>query len=236
MDLIFILLIVNLIRDSIGSYHLFPENVNFAQAVQKCSSINATVLFIDNSTEDTYIKNTYLNSVTDGIWLAIYDIFGNESNVNYYTYQTLNYTNWDYNDRNDKCFRYKKDKNWWDIGCDSSFSTLCEFSPVQTSLIVTHMTTSMTIHESRTTYKTTIIQSPTIATTQKTISVSNIMNIALWNKWNPWSFCELHRKRNYNMTNRIENEIYSVSCSLVCAYSVLNKYILIYSYFNYSYK
>jgi hypothetical protein len=45
MDLFFILLIVNLIKDSIGTYFLFPENVNFVQAVQKCSSINATVLF-----------------------------------------------------------------------------------------------------------------------------------------------------------------------------------------------
>jgi hypothetical protein len=75
----------------------------------------------------------------------------------------------------------------------------------------------MTITESSATFKTTIIQSPTIATTQTTISVSNIMNIPLWNNWNPWSFCEFHRQRNNNkMTNGIENEILNVSCSLVC--------------------
>ena len=165
MDLFFILLIVNLIKDSIGTYFLFPENVNFVQAVQKCSSINETVLFIDDLAEDTYIQNIFLNDslVSTAIWLAIYDIFGNETNVNYYTNQTLNYTNWDYNDRNDKCFRYKKNKNWWDIGCDSSFSTLCEFSPVQTSLIVTNVIATITIP-------------------------ANIMNIPVWNTRNPWSF------------------------------------------------
>ncbi len=156
--------------------------------------------------------------VSTAIWLAIYDISNdNEINVNYYTNQTLNYTNWGFDSTSDKCFRYVKNSNWLDYGCDASFSTLCEFSTVQTSFTVTNLTTTMTIPESSTTYNTTIIQSPTIATTQTTFSVSNIMNIALWNKWNPWSFCEFHRQRNNNkMTNGVENEILNVSCSLVC--------------------
>ena len=149
MDLFFILLIVNLIKDSIGTYFLFPENVNFVQAVQKYSSINATVLFIDDLAEDTYIKNTFLNDplVSTAIWLDIYDIFGNETNVNYYTNQTLNYTNWSIDKTSEKCFRYVKNSNWLDYGCDASFSTLCEFSKltVQTSFTVTNLTTTMTI-------------------------------------------------------------------------------------------
>jgi hypothetical protein len=194
MDLLLILLFVNSIRNSIGAYILFPEQVNFTQAVQICSSINAKVVFIDNSTEDTYIKNTYLPLVKTAIWLAIYDIIGNETNVNYYTNRTLNYTNWVYDNRNDKCFRYEKNKQWLDIICGSLYSTLCEFSTVQTGFTVTNVTAAIT-----------------------TISVSNIMNIPLWNTWNPWSFCEFRRQRNNkNMSNGIENEILNVSCSLVC--------------------
>jgi hypothetical protein len=189
------------------------------QAVQKCSSISATVVFIDDLAEDNYIKSHYLPNVSTAIWLAIYDIFGNETNVNYYTNQTLNYTNWSIDKTSEKCFRYVKKSNWLDYGCDASFSTLCEFSKltVQTSFTVTNLTTTMTITESSATYKTTIIQSPNIATTQTTISVSNIINIPLWNTWNPWSFCEFHRQRKNNkMTNGMENEILNVSCSLVC--------------------
>jgi hypothetical protein len=147
MDLIFILLILNLIKDSIGTYLLFPENVSFTQAVQKCSSINATVVFIDDLAEDNYIKSHYLPNVSTAIWLAIYDIFGNETNVNYYTNQTLNYTNWSIDKTSEKCFRYVKNSNWLDYGCDASFSTLCEFSKltVQTSFTVTNLTTTMTI-------------------------------------------------------------------------------------------
>jgi hypothetical protein len=148
--------------------------------------------------EDTYIKNTFLNDslVSTAIWLAIYDIFGNETNVNYYTNQTLNYTNWVFDSKSDKCFRYVKNSNWLDYGCDASFSTLCEFSPVQTSLIVTNVIATITIP-------------------------ANIMNIPVWNTWNPWSFCEFHRQRNNNkMTNEIENEILNVSCSLVCEYLI----------------
>ncbi len=64
---------------------LINETVDFTQAVKKCDSINATVLLIDNSAEDDFIKNNYLNnnSVKDGIWLAIYDFIGDETNVNY---------------------------------------------------------------------------------------------------------------------------------------------------------
>jgi hypothetical protein len=198
MDLFFILLIVNLIKDSIGTYFLFPENVNFVQAVQKCSSINATVLFIDDLAEDTYIKNTFLNDslVSTAIWLAIYDIFGNEANVNYYTNQTLNYTNWSIDNPSQKCFRYVKDGNWWDGNCGSVYSTLCEFSTIQTSILVTNVFATITIP-------------------------ANIMNIPVWNTRNPWSFCEFHRQRNNNkMTNGIENEILNVSCSLVCEWFV----------------
>jgi hypothetical protein len=36
------------------------------------------------------------HSVKDGIWLVIYDFIGNETNVNYYTNKTLNYTNWNF--------------------------------------------------------------------------------------------------------------------------------------------
>jgi hypothetical protein len=222
MDLLLILLFVSLIRKSIGSYFLFPVEVNFTQAIQKCSSINATVLFIDNSTEDTYIKNTFLNGplVTTAIWLAIYDIFGNETNVNYYTNKTLNYTNWVIDRTSDKCFRYVKNGNWLDYGCDASFSTLCEYSTIQTGFTVTNMSATMTTPESSTIYQTTITQSPSIATTETIIS--NIINNPLWNKWNPWSFFQLYRQRNNsNINNGFENEIINVSCSLVCKHLIL---------------
>ena len=73
------------IRNVTGTYILYPAPVDFLQAVQMCDSINATVAFIHNSTQDDFIKNTYLNnaSVALGIWLAIYDFIGNEINVNY---------------------------------------------------------------------------------------------------------------------------------------------------------
>jgi hypothetical protein len=176
MDLFFILLILNLIRDSIGTYFLFPEEVNFTQAVQTCSSINATVLFIDDFTEDTYIKNTYLPLVTTAIWLAIYDIIGNETNVNYYTNQTLNYTNWAIDNSDENCFRYVKNQNWWDVYCYFLYSTLCEFSTIQTEFTETNVTATTTIPETTIIHETTITQSPDIATTQTTFSVSNIMN------------------------------------------------------------
>ncbi len=120
---------INLLRYAIGSYILYPSSVDFSQAVLTCDSINATVLFIDNSAEDDFIKNNYLNnkSVKDGIWLAIYDFIGNDTNVNYYTNQTLNYTNWNPHISNVKsqlCTRYEKKSyiGWGDDPCSKSYS------------------------------------------------------------------------------------------------------------------
>jgi response regulator of citrate/malate metabolism len=67
----FITFILNLIRNTNGFYTLYSKNVNFLEAVRICNSINATVVFINNSSEDLFIKDNYLNSpsVKQGIWL-----------------------------------------------------------------------------------------------------------------------------------------------------------------------
>ena len=131
-----IFLFVNFIRSVIGSYILYPANVSFSVAVQKCDSKNASIVFINNSAEDAFIKNTYLNdsSVTSGIWLAIYDFIGNETNVNYYTNQTLSFTNWypgEPNKRTDYCVRYDKElQKWADKRCSQLNTVLCELNNI----------------------------------------------------------------------------------------------------------
>jgi hypothetical protein len=69
MGIKFILVCYSFLKTILSSYILINETVDFTQAVKKCDSINATVLLIDNSAEDDFIKNNYLNnnSVKDGI-------------------------------------------------------------------------------------------------------------------------------------------------------------------------
>jgi hypothetical protein len=239
MKIKFILVCFSLTKTVISSYILYPDKVNFTKAVQKCDSINATVVLPKNKTEDDFIRDSYLNnaSVTTGIWLAIYDFIGNETNVNYYTNQKLAYTYWNSGDPNEGpgyCVRYDKDyKKWADHPCDQIYSVLCEIGTIELSSTIytgdtvdtTYLsgtfkktdTSIMNIPASSTIHQTTLFQTPTITTTQTIISVSNKMNIPLWNKWNPWSFCQLHRQRN--ILNRIEYQILNVSCSLICKYN-----------------
>jgi hypothetical protein len=173
---------INLLRILKGSYILCPQIDNFEKAVLKCDSINATVVFIDNSAEDDLIRNNYLNdaSVSTGIWLAIYDFFGNETNVNYYTNKTLNYTNWKSEHRNNNkyCTVYSKQSNnvnWVHETCSSQNSVLCETEEYATS--------------------------STTTTTNSNRKTDTLMNIPTCLDLNPWSFCQLHRQRNNkNMT------------------------------------
>jgi hypothetical protein len=187
-----------------SSYILYPANVTFTQAVQKCNLINATVVFPKNKTKDDFIRNNYLNntSVSTGIWLAIYDYIGNDINVNYYTNQTLTYTNWftgEPSTPTDYCVRYDKNfQKWADYPCNGYFSVLCELKKYASS---------------SNTYTTNLIST----------SDTNKMNIPFWNQWNPWSFCQLFRHRNNsNISNGTECQILNVSCSQICKYSNLN--------------
>jgi hypothetical protein len=50
MGISLILVCFNLIKTVFSSYILYPENVNFTKAVQKCDLINATVVFPKNIT------------------------------------------------------------------------------------------------------------------------------------------------------------------------------------------
>jgi hypothetical protein len=144
-------------------------------------------------------------SVKDGIWLAIYDFTGNETNANYYTNETLNYTYWYPNIQNLKsqlCARYEKNKYiaWGDDPCSKPYSVLCEFEEYTTSTTTTSSSTTTTT-----------------TTTTTSCKTDTFMNIPSCLESNPWSFCQLHRQRNNtNMKNGIEYQIISVSCSLIC--------------------
>ena len=188
-----------LLRIIKGSYILYPSPVDFTQAVRTCDSINATVLFIDDSAEDVFIRTNYLNnnSVKDGIWLAIFDFIGDETNVNYYANQSLNYTNWKSGQPNNKknfCTFYNKHSNndqWGDETSSAQHSVLCEIEEYATN--------------------------STTTTTESSRKTDTLMNTLSCLELNPWSFCQLHRHRNNkNMTNGIEYQILNVSCSLIC--------------------
>ena len=182
----FFVIFYYLIRNVIGSYILYPENVSFSVAVQICDSINATIVFINNSTEDAFIKNTYLNdaSVTLGIWLAIYDFIGNETNVNYYTNQTLSFKNWrdgEPSTLTDYCVRYDKNfQKWADMTCSISYSVLCESNKIFNELSSAYEKTTITtkdlttkINATLTTTKTTTITT-TSTTTPTTTTTTTI--------------------------------------------------------------
>jgi hypothetical protein len=133
MKLLLVILAIVLVQNAEGSYFLFSAAVTFQEAVHECSSINAKVVSIDDSNEDALIFEKYLqdSKVTSGIWLAIYDYIGNETNVNYYTNTTLNYTNWvsgQPHTKSDHCVRYEKtsSKKWDETTCTKHFSVLCE--------------------------------------------------------------------------------------------------------------
>jgi hypothetical protein len=114
----------------LSSYLFYPAQVNFNSALNLCKQHNATMLFIDNKVEDDFIKQNYLKNVTSGIWLAIYDFVGNETNVNYYTNETLKYSNWyplDTHSVSELCTRYDKTfSSWADIFPSSTYSVICE--------------------------------------------------------------------------------------------------------------
>ena len=146
-----------------------------------------------NKTEDDLIINNYLNnaSVTIGTWLAMNDISENstENNVNYYTNETLSYTNWNISEPNRKyeyCTVYYKPFNngqWTDIPCNWTHSVLCEMTDYVGSSTTT----------------------------------PSLMNIPFWNEWSPWSFCQFYRQRNNSYaTNGIEYQILNISCNLIC--------------------
>jgi hypothetical protein len=174
----FITFILNLIRNTNGFYKLYPASVSFLEAVRICNSINATVVFINDSSEDLFIHDNYLKnaSVSTGIWLAIYDFIGNEKNVNYYTNQTLTYTNWylmgriEPNDRLHYCVRYDKNKQKWaDTSCDTPYSVLCESEKDDT-----YSTQDITTTISSTTISSTTI----ISTKELTITTSVLRSIS----------------------------------------------------------
>jgi hypothetical protein len=81
-----IVCMMNLLRNTKGSYILYPQNVDFSNAVITCDLINGTVVFPKNQTEDDIFINYFLNNNSvRGIWLAINDFIGNEIYVYYYT-------------------------------------------------------------------------------------------------------------------------------------------------------
>ena len=174
----FFVIFYYLIRNVIGSYILYPENVSFSVAVQICDSINATIVFINNSTEDAFIKNTYLNhaSVTLGIWLAIYDFIGNETNVNYYTNQTLSFTNWNPGQPDtltDYCVRYDKNfQKWADMTCSISYSVLCESNKIFNELSSAYEKTTVTTKDVTITINATITTTTHTSTTTTTTSAT----------------------------------------------------------------
>jgi hypothetical protein len=142
MVLFLIVLFFSILINSAGSYILFPENVNFLQAVAKCDSINAKVFLAENKTEEDFVINNFVNNalVTIGIWIAIYDInpSGSENNVNYYTNQTLLYTNWmtgEPNYKDEACTIISKldSYKWLDNRCSNQYSVLCK--PLETTII-----------------------------------------------------------------------------------------------------
>jgi hypothetical protein len=149
---------VCLIKTVFSSYILYPEHVYFANAFKKCDSINATVVLPKNETENDFIFNNYLNnsSVTNGIWLAIYDFIGNETNVNYYTKETLLYSNWSNGEPgtiSEYCTTYLKTSQWHDFPCSNTdqFSILCELpedsknsNTITSSTLATTSTSSTT--------------------------------------------------------------------------------------------
>ena len=209
--------VVNLLRTSIAFYTFFSSTLNFQNAVQICYSINATVLFINNSTEDDFVKTTFLNNTSvTGIWLAIYDFTGNEINVNYYTNQTFSYANWQTGQpgsSNQLCTSYKPyfmGFGWDDTLCSDKFSVLCEnteYAGTLNTFSSTNTDTTTTITKTDTT--------TTISITHTT--VTSMMNINLWNEWSPWSLCQFYRQRNNSYaTNGIEYQILNISCNLIC--------------------
>ena len=106
-----------------------------------------------NKTEDDFIINNYFNAASNGIWLAIYDISENndENNLNYYTNQTLMYTNWGDSEpgyKNEYCAAYYKpfiNGKWVDISCDSENYVLCEITEYASSTASTTTNMIMTM-------------------------------------------------------------------------------------------
>jgi hypothetical protein len=96
MGIKLILVYYSFLKTVLSCYIFYKQKDKFANAVITCDSMNATVVFIDNSAEDDFIRNNYFNNAAGStvFWLAIYDFIGNETNVNYYTNITLNFTNW----------------------------------------------------------------------------------------------------------------------------------------------
>jgi hypothetical protein len=171
-----VILGIVLIKNTKGSYILYPTTATFHEAVHQCSLLSATVVFIDNSDEDTFIVKTYLqNLVPTGIWLAIYDFIGNETNVNYYTNQTLRNTNWVSGQpkiKNYCCVIYDKApiNQWNEISCDKKYSVLCETNVTETTTEKSKTTTIYYSTSSRITSTTTSISTTISTTSDATVS------------------------------------------------------------------
>jgi hypothetical protein len=225
--------------------------VNFTAAVQKCKQLNASVLVIEDACEDKFIRDNYLMNSSD-IWLGIYDFIGNETNVNYYTNETLPYTYWYVSEPNNilsLCTRYMKTFSQWGDGpCSSLYSVVCKASttisstPISTTtLVTTTLTTTLAASTtiSTTTIATTLAASITISSTTNfatttfastsatSISISKTTNSPSsgWSEWNPWEICTLEKKRRH-LTNSSLDEIFklNISCDLICKYDILNFY------------
>jgi hypothetical protein len=220
---IFILTLSNLVKHVLSAsnytYIFQPTPVNFNEAVQICNKLNASVLVIEDSTEDKFIIDNFLMNSND-IWLGIYDYFGNETNVNYYTNKTLPYINWLGSEPSnflEKCARYMKAYlRWGDHMCSNLYSVVCKASTL----------TSTTTSTNSTTIPPTTISTTTLATTSAT-SLSKTTNSpsAGWSEWNPWTICTLEKKRRH-LTNSSLEETFrlNISCDLTCKYDLLSFY------------
>jgi hypothetical protein len=185
------------------NYNFFSgSDVTFHTGLAMCQNISAQMVFINDENENNFIKNNYSTNPKKTIWLAIYDYFQNETNVNYYTNESLNYTDWASKNPdkiNEQCISIENDNNWKDRKCDEKHSVLCEY------IEITSTTTTI---------------SSIITTTLESDSSTTIQEIAFWSSWSSWSFCELYRQRNNS--NGIEYQVLNVSCSLVCKFYLIN--------------
>jgi hypothetical protein len=170
---ILILFIQFLLASTYSNYTYFPGNYTFDEAIEKCASINCTVVFIDSQTINDYIYSNFVIN-KNRIWLAIIDIFGNETNVNYYTNETLSYNNWGHFQNTDtRCVTYSNSLDyqpWDDIFCSDNASILCEIS-FNRNPTTTHLESRSSIIS-----KVSKLTSPsTINTTTNSIIISSLI-------------------------------------------------------------
>jgi hypothetical protein len=168
-----------LASNSYSNYTYYPGNYTFNEAIEKCASINCTVVFIGSETKNDYIYKNYVSN-TNRIWLAIIDIFVNETNVNYYTNETLNYTDWgDFQNTGTPCITYSNAAYgpWDDVLCSDVASILCEINSRINPMSTSFESTSSKVSTGSTltsTMPTTIITTTNSIIVSSTISNSSI--------------------------------------------------------------